>query len=347
MLRNYTYEEIYNVIATKGYTLKFNQSLVDDLPKWPSRSKVSLTPEQAQKLIKISGYLNKTQKIRLDKSLRLKFYFSELADDEKNINLLSNYKVTNRSYLAKLISESCAPHDVYVNMKNPNGFGFGNENEYICSELLKAVGTILEDHGHTLPKLDDKIWNKELPKRLYGILNVELFDDIRHADSKDEIYNNPIIIGIMSSNRMEEYPDKICILNSSNQTGEVEYYPCTLIPKNEDDDRLLTIKPGLYEDLFFPDNHSEIGYVNLIQSRPVSLYIPVIVDNKLSDFKLSAYNYMRVGIPVQKPNNGSLLVGAKFDCTNTEDLFITNLGIDYISDAITYVVLQDVDFEKD
>lgn len=104
-------------IASKGYTFQTSKSLLDGLPKWPLRSLVSLTPEQARKLIEISSLLNKDQKLRLDKSFGLKFKFSELSEDEKNIRLLPNYKVTSSSYLVKLIAEDCVPADVYINMK--------------------------------------------------------------------------------------------------------------------------------------------------------------------------------------------------------------------------------------
>lgn len=340
---NYTYEQLYKTIASKGYTFQSSKSLSDELPKWPLRSLVSLTPEQARKLIEISGLLNKNQKLRLDKSFGLKFKLSELSDNEKNIRLLSNYKVTSRSYLVKLIAEDYAPTDVYINMKNPDGFGFGNENETICSELILAISKILEENGQKLPQLDQSTWNKELPKKLKNILDIELFDPIRGLDENDVPNGPPVIVGVLSTDRSLEYPDKIYIIKDEKQTGDAKCYPCTLIPKNINDSRLLTIKPGVYEELFFPDIHTDIGFVNLIQGKSISLFIPVISDNKIVDFTVSPYSFMKVSIPVQEPTNGSLLVGAKFDCTNTEDLFITDLGFDYINYGITYIVLMDTD----
>lgn len=343
MLRNYTYEEIYNAITSKGYTFHSSKSLSDELPKWPLRSLVSLTPEQARKLIEISSLLNKNQKLRLDKSFGLKFKFSELSEDEKNIRLLPNYKVTSNSYLVKLIAEDCVPADVYINMKNSDGFGFGNENETICSELISAIDKILEENGQKLPQLDQNVWNKELPKKLKNIIDIELYDPIMGLDENDIPTGSPIIVGVLSTDRSSEYPDKIYIIQDEKQTGDAKCYPCTLIPKNTNDTRLLTIKPGVYEDLFSPDIHTDIGFINLIQNKSISLFSPVIVDNKIVDFTISPYNFMRVSIPVQESVDGSLLVGAKFDCTNTEDLFITDLGIDYINYGITYIVLMDTD----
>lgn len=340
---NYTYEQLYKSIASKGYTFQTSKSLTDDLPKWPLRSSVSLTPEQARKLIEISSLLNKNQKLRLDKSFGLKFKFSELSEDEKNIRLLPNYKVTSSSYLVKLIAEDCVPADIYINMKNPDGFGFGNENETICSELISAIGKILEENDQKLPQLDQKVWNKELPKKLKNIIDIELYDPIMGLDENGISTGSPVIVGILSTDRSSEYPDKIYIIQDEKQTGDAKCYPCTLIPKNTNDSRLLTIKPGIYEDLLSPDIHTDIGFINLIQSKSISLFSPVIVDNKIVDFTASPYNFMRVSIPVQESVDGSLLVGAKFDCTNTEDLFITDLGIDYIIQGITYVVLMDTD----
>lgn len=343
---NYTYEQLYKIIASKGYVFQSSKKLLDDLPKWPLRSLVSLTPEQARKLIEISDLLNKNQKLQLDKSFGLKFRFSELSDGEKNIRLLSNYKVTSRSYLVKLIAEDCTPADVYINMKNPDGFGFGNENETICYELISAISKILEENGQKLPQLDQSIWNKELPKKLKNILNIELFDAIKDLDENDVPNGSPVIVGVLSTDRSLDYPDKIYIIKDEKQTGDAKCYPCTLIPKNTNDTRLLTIKPGIYEELFFPDVHTDIGLINLIQNKSISLFSPIISDNKIVDFTKSPYSFMKVSIPVQEPTNGSLLVGAKFDCTNTEDLFITDLGIDYITRGVTYIVLMDTEFKE-
>ena len=102
----------------------------------------------------------------------------------------------------------------------------------------------------------------------------------------------------------------------------------------------------IYEELFFPDVHTDIGLINLIQNKSISLFSPIISDSKIVDFARSPYIFMKVSIPVQEPTNGSLLVGAKFDCTNTEDLFITDLGIDYITRGVTYIVLMDTDFKE-
>ncbi|OUO53313.1 hypothetical protein B5F76_05915 [Desulfovibrio sp. An276] len=337
-----TYEQIRTILEKKGYSLECAHATPPGLPEWPERSLVSLTPEQARLLLNHDNALNKTRKKRIANQMGADLQMGTFSSNTEEIRLLQNYKIHNRTYLLEGIASGAAPVDVYINVKNPNKFGFGNDHEAICAELVHAVKQILQEHGSDLPELDQSVWEEELPKKLVDKIDIGPLDPIRVPDAYDMPEDPITVIGVLSTDRSTEFPDKLYIVRGNSQSGEATKYPCTLIPASGE--QRLALKPGAYTGLFSPDTHTDIGFVNLVQNQPVQLYYPIIEDNVLTGYKESPYTFMRVTIPVQSSGNGIIPAGAKFDTTNTEDLFITALGLDFIVDTITYIVLEDTDF---
>ena len=347
-MKKLTYEQLRMTIKQKGYELKCSTKTPSDLPVWSGTTHVSLTPEQAKSILKHNASLTK---LRQQNATKIDYFISTNESDkfDNNIKLQSNYHIYFGTHVLEQIAKGVIPVDVVISIKEENKFGFDDENKTICKLIIDSIKDILIENGKTFPDIDMSIFEKELPKKLLPELVIDLNnDELKMKENLEYIPNDPItIVVIMSTDRSDPYPDKLYILKGKSQTGEADYYACTMLPLELDNDNALVIKPGIYEDLFFPDNSNSDGAISLIQHKPVQLYYPLISNEKIVGFNESPFSFMKVSIPVLEMENsaaGIIPTGIKFNTTNTEDMFITDINIDYNNDAITLVVLEDTIF---
>lgn len=337
-----TYEKIKEVLQEKGYLFEIQKAIPEGWPELTGRTLVTITPEMAQSLLKHSGKLNKI----IDKQSNTAYnsiMYGIWDPSIEEISLMKNYKPWSRTSVLEAIAEGGHSVDVYVNIKDDNSFGFGEENSIICKELIDGIKAVLEANGKELPELDQDIWSTELPKELNDKLDILLLDEYTKSINTFANYEYQVIVGILNPDRTEEFPDMLYVL-SNNSTGNAIGFKCTLFPSINADQKLL-LKPGIYKDLLAPDDTSDIGYINLIQSNPADICSAVLKDNKIVDYKDGGFKFMRIGIPVKEPEYGLYQVGVKFDSTNTEDLFITAFDFDFIYSNVTYIILETKDFE--
>ena len=339
-----TYEQIKEVLKQKGYHLEAKINIPKGWPKLKGRTLVTITPEMAQSLLAHSESLTIALKQRSSNIFNSIIYGTWTSDMDE-IDLLQNYKLWGRTILITAIANGGHPVDVYVNMKEDNKFGFGEDNAKICNLLLTAIKKILKKQNKELPEIENSIWEEELPKELNEILDITLYDYIRGIDSSDIPISEQVLVGVLNPDRTEEFPDTLFIIDNDS-IGEAIGFKCNMFPAKERSQKII-LKPGIYEDLFSPDYSSDIGLISLIQASPAKMDEVILKDNEIIDYKPVDFDFMRIGIPVkeEEQNSGIIPVGIKFDSTNTEDLFITAFNFDYVEKPTTYIVLDKRDFE--
>lgn len=354
MITNITYEQLRAVIKTKGYNIKSASKLPDDLPIWTNTHDVNLTPEQANSILAHNATLNTLRNNKLDEQDSYAISANESDKFDNVIKLLPNYQIYSGQNVLKRIAKGYIPVDIRIIIKQPDVFWYEEENTYICKYIIDNIKEILTEQNVSLPDIDMSIWEKELPKRLSKELAIDIITP--ELKMKEDISLNIIdpitLVCILNSDRTDPYPDRLYMLKGINQTGIAVEYKCTALPINKDDyPNIYIIGPGMYEDVFNPISIDEsIGAMNLIQQKGIPLYAPLINDNnQLVGYEDTAFKFMKVSIPVidTSIDNDSSVVptGIKFNNTNTEDMFITNLGIDYCTSPISYIVLESSDFE--
>lgn len=337
-----TYEQIKQVLTEKGYLFELQKSIPEGWPELTGRTLVTITPEMAQSLLKHSGKLNKALQKRSNQIFNSIIYGTWTSDMDE-IDLLQNYKLWSRTVLMNAIANGGHPVDVYVNMKEDNKFGFGEENTAICKELIDAIKEVLENNGKELPELEQSVWETELPKLLCDKLDIQSYDYVRGINASDIPLEHQILVGVLNSDRTEEFPDMLYIVDN-DATGNATGFKCSLFPAINSE-RKLILKPGIYKELLTPDDSSDIGYINLIQANPANLSTAILKNNQIVGYEDSIFKFMRIGIPTKDEEPGLFPVGVKFDSTNTEDLFITNFNFDFISSNITYIIIETKDFQ--
>ena len=339
-----TYEQIKEVLKQKGYSLKAKESIPKGWSELKGRTLVTITPEMAQSLLAHSEGLTLVLKQQFSKVID-SIEYGTWTSDMDEIDLLQNYKLWGRSDLIQAIADGGHPVGVYVNMKEDNKFGFGDDNTKICNLLLTAIKNILKKQNKELPEVDNSIWEEELPKELSTTLDITLYDEYTKQNETIGISTEQILVGVLNPDRTEEFPDILYIIDN-NSTGEADSFKCNMFPAKERSQKIL-LKPGIYKELFSPDYSSDIGLISLIQASPAKMDEAILENNKIVDYKPIGFDFMRIGIPVKEEelDSGIIPVGVKFDSTNTEDLFITAFNFDYVEKPTTYIVLEKQDFE--
>lgn len=340
-----TYEKIKQVLAEKGYEL-YDMTRPEGWPELTGRTLMTITPEMAQSLLRYNGRLNETLQRRSGQIFDNAIVMNTWTPDMDEINLYKNYRLMRRTRLMKAIANGGHPVQAYVNMKEDGKFGFNTDNEVICSLLIDTIKKILEKYNKTLPELDQSIWEEELPKELDTKLDIMTYDYVRSVDEHDSVRPEQVIVGVLSNDRTQEFPDMLYII-AADYEGDAVGYPCTLFPAINESIPLM-LKPGIYKNLLTPDNTINDANVvknGLIQLKSVPLYIPKLKNKIITDYELSDYTFMRVSIPAIQGEEGIMTVGAKFDTTNTENLFLSAFDFDFAEHDTTYIILEEGDFE--
>lgn len=348
---SHTFEQIYNVLDSKGYSINGGilrplinanakkravRSVTYSTNTDSNRTLVNITPEIARQLIEYDGKIAKQKELRttpvlVDPDTNEVIWTPETEE----IQLRSDMKVWKGMNILEAIVKQNQAIDVYVNILDDTRMSGDADDTYICTEIKNAVKALLEENGLTLPELDDSIWTSELPKKLPD------FDiNIREHDIVESFEEHPTIVVILGNSREASYPDRLVIVNKNSETGVVEEYACNVFPSVKDE-RPMGLMPGLYENVL----SRAFDFKGLVQTLPVPIYYLCIVDNKIEKYEPTAYQFMRISFPVQEPRDGITPIGAEFDSEETEQKFIKALNLDSLQNDVTLILLTESDFE--
>ena len=331
-----TYEKLRKAINKAGYSFRTNSVIPEGWGELKERQLVMITPEMAKSLLDHTKAILKTmgQGNKLLETLQYGFWNPTIGE----VDLLDNYKICNGSNIIEDIVKAEHAINVYVNVRKPNKLGFGTENDVICDEIINAVDEILQNHQKELPDIEASIWHEELPKKLAPKLNIEVSKYMQQYADATANPKQQVLVGIMDSDRNSEFPDMLYIVDGTT-TGAAAGYPCNMFPAVGEELNPLILKPGIYIGLFVPDANTYPSNISLIQANDANISKAVLRDKQIVSYEDTSFRFMRIGIPVQEPDNGIIKMGVAFSDTNTENLFISNFDFDHAED-VTYIVLD-------
>ena len=328
---NITYEKIYENIKKNGYTLDIIEK---NFPEFKKKELVNLKPNEAKSLIEYNSYLIKnkmTNPDHVDSNIKDGSWTPEMGE----IKLSSDYKIWKGMRILKAIAESDNPIDVYVEVLDSESSLLNNENIIeICTIIKNAIASLFLKYNKQLPELSDEIWQAELP------LYLKKLDILLYNDIYDTPLDPPTIISFLNPDRSDNFPDKICIINGYNNSSELQIYNCNLFPSISSNNSLI-LKPGEYKNIFSlsPDING------IIQCKEIPIHYPEMLDNKIINYKLSPFTFMRVSIPVQESKDGTLPVGVNFQNKEDENSFIQQINTNNINNGISYIIFDINDFK--
>lgn len=329
-----TYIELYELAKKNGYDITDSST---SFPYEKGTTLVNMTPEMAEKLVKHDSRLFQidasAQRIKNNsKSIENN---SWCATDTGNVHLLTNYKVWKGMCILEAIKETKQATDVYVTVTDK--LIYGPNLELIIDTIVSGVKSVLENHGLELPELESQTWYDELPGYI-DLLDIMIRD--RDFEPAIEDVQQPTLVGVLNSDRTEEYPDLLYIVRGETANA----FECNLAPLCNCG-ACLCLKPGRYEDYLCLNKERDTvsktkKVIGLFQGMPQPFYeIHTNEENKLSG-KTSGFMDQFM---VVRDENTDGHPGFRFKDVDTKQAFFDALNEKTVFENITYIVIGDIE----